>query len=59
MFTQENYNVIVKVLNNGAPALAGELVSALNSLVKERDELRKELCNLKSSEQCTEQKEVE
>lgn len=31
-FTQNTYDIIVKVLQNGAPALANELISAIDDL---------------------------
>lgn len=45
--TQENYNVIVRVIKKGAPALAEELVNDLNRLVEDSMNYRK---NLKEKE---------
>ena len=33
--TQETYNIIVKVLHNGCPALANELICEINALIQE------------------------
>ena len=48
--TQANYDIICKVIQNGAPALANELIGAIsnlitdaNALLKERDELKAKL----------------
>lgn len=40
--TQEQYNIIVKVLQNGAPALAEELINGINNLIKENAALKVE-----------------
>ena len=38
--TQENYNIIVKVLQNGAPALANDLIDSINDVLKENASLK-------------------
>lgn len=42
MFTQETYNLIVKILQNGAPALANDLIASLNYLIAENQRLAEE-----------------
>ena len=51
--TQYQFETIIKIVNNGAPALAEELNNSLNDLVidrnnlaKENEELKKELDKL-------------
>lgn len=39
---QYQFDTIMKVIENGAPALAGELCSSLNDLVNDYNALRKE-----------------
>ena len=41
--TQFEFDVIVKLIENGAPALAHELCGSLNDLVVEYNKLRAEL----------------
>lgn len=43
VFTQETYNLIVKILQNGAPALASDLISSINFLISENNRLTEEL----------------
>lgn len=38
--TQEQYNTIVKIIRNGAPALADELLMALGTLINDYQELK-------------------
>ena len=45
--TQETYNIIVKVLQSGAPALANELILALNTVLNDNKKLAQEVANLK------------
>ena len=45
--TQEQFNTIVKVISNGAPALASELVPALQQLVAGYQKQAEELEQLK------------
>lgn len=40
--TQLQYDMIVKVIQNGAPALAEELISALGALITSYQELKAE-----------------
>lgn len=51
MFNQQTYNIIVKVLENGAPALASELIAAINSLISENSELKAKLSQVEKDEQ--------
>ena len=37
------YDVIVAIISNGAPALSKELISALNNLIKEHGEMKEKL----------------
>lgn len=48
--TQLQFEVICKIIENGAPALANELCNALNDLVIDRNNLAKEVEALKSTE---------
>jgi hypothetical protein len=50
--TQFEFDVIVKLVENGAPALAHELCGSLNDLVVEYNKLRAELaaCNQADAE---------
>lgn len=41
--TQFQFELICKIIENGAPALAGELCTALDNLVQERNALEAEL----------------
>jgi hypothetical protein len=41
--TQFEFDVIVKLIENGAPALAHELCGSLNDLVVEYNQIRQEL----------------
>jgi hypothetical protein len=50
MMTQLQFEVICKIIENGAPALANELCNALNNLVVDRNNLAKEVEALKSTE---------
>ena len=45
--TQFQFDMICKVIENGAPALANELCGALDSLVRDRNQLAKENAELK------------
>lgn len=54
--TQESYNIIVKVLQSGVPALANELISHINNLINENQTLKQEL---KNKEEISEAKEEE
>ena len=38
--TQEQYNLICKILATGAPALANELISAMSSLINDYNRLK-------------------
>lgn len=49
--TQEQLNIICKVLRNGAPALAEELISSIGSLLRENTELRNKLDEINSNKQ--------
>ena len=40
--TQYQFDTILKVIENGAPALANELCNSLNNLVNDYNALRKE-----------------
>ena len=55
--TQEQYNVIVKVLQNGVPALSTELIGSINDLLKSNAELVNQLKGQKqeSAENVTEE----
>ena len=55
-FTQETYNLIVKILQNGAPALASDLISSINFLISENNRLTEEL---KAKEKADDVKEEE
>lgn len=46
--TQEQFNTIVKIIQNGAPALAEELVSALQATIITVQKQADELSNLKT-----------
>ena len=53
--TQANYDIICKVIQNGAPALANELIGAIsnlindaNALLTERDELKAKVAELEN-----------
>lgn len=41
--TQDNYNTIVKILQNGAPALANELIASINDLLSENEYLNRQI----------------
>ena len=41
--TQEQYNTIVKILKSGAPALAEELIVAINNVLAENTALKKQM----------------
>ena len=41
--TQTQYNIIVAVISNGAPALANELIGALSEVVEENQKLKNEI----------------
>lgn len=41
--TQQQFEIICKIIENGAPALANELCNALNNLVVERNNLAQQL----------------
>lgn len=43
--TQEIYNIIVKVLERGAPALSNDLITALNDVLHQNANLKRELLN--------------
>ena len=45
---REQFNVIVKILENGAPALANELVTALFKVLDDNAKLQKEITKLKA-----------
>lgn len=45
---REQLNVIVKILENGAPALANELVTALFKVLDDNAKLQKEITKLKA-----------
>lgn len=47
--TQEQLNTIMKILNNGAPALANELSTAIINIIKENAALRQEIEALKAA----------
>ena len=47
--TQQQFEIICKIIENGAPALANELCSALNNLVIDRNNLAKQLEEIKES----------
>lgn len=58
--TQANYDIICKVIQNGAPALANELIGAIsnlindaNALLTERDELKAKVAELENAK-CSE-----
>ena len=54
--TQFQFELICKIIENGAPALAGELCGALDSLMKEYNALVAELDERnKDSEEITEE----
>lgn len=46
--TQFQFEVICKVIESGAPALSNELCSSLNDLVVDRNQLAKQVEDLKS-----------
>lgn len=47
--TQQQFEIICKIIENGAPALANELCSALNNLVIDRNNLAKQLEEIQKS----------
>lgn len=47
--SQEQLNTIVKILNNGAPALSNELANAIVNILKENAQLKKELNEMKAA----------
>lgn len=47
--TQFQFDLICKIITNGAPALAGELCNALNTLVSGYDAIAKENEQLKAN----------
>ena len=49
--TQEQFNTICKILKNGAPALADELISSIAVLINENHELRKKMSNTSDAEE--------
>jgi hypothetical protein len=60
--TQFQFDLICKLIENGAPALANELITALQEMVKicnataeENTQLKAQLANLTSKEACDEQ----
>ena len=59
VFTQETYNLIVKILRNGAPALANDLISGLNYLISENNRMTKELSEKENAESVENVKEEE
>lgn len=48
---QQQFDVIVAIIKNGAPALATELVQSLVELVKENQELKAHLKNSENKEE--------
>ena len=60
--TQFQFDLICKLIENGAPALANELINALQEMVKicnataeENTQLKVQLADLTSKEACDEQ----
>jgi cell division protein FtsB len=60
--TQFQFDLICKLIENGAPALANELCGALNALVQtcnntmaENEQLKAQIADLTSKEACDEQ----
>lgn len=49
--TQETYNIIVKVLQSGAPALANELITSINNLLNDNKKLALEVRDLKKEKE--------
>ena len=49
--TQYQFDTIMKVIENGAPALASELCNSLNDLVNDYNALRKEKENEKNTDE--------
>ena len=47
--TQQQFEIICKIIENGAPALANELCNALNNLVIDRNNLAKQLEEIQKS----------
>ena len=54
--TQFEYAAITKILTNGAPALADELLTAINDLIKSEQTLTKMLNKQKSANESKETK---
>lgn len=48
---QETYNIIVKVLQSGAPALANELITSINNLLNDNKKLALEVRDLKKEKE--------
>lgn len=60
--TQFQFDMICKIITNGAPALADELVTALDSFVRDRnalaeenEQLKKQIADMTSKEATDEQ----
>lgn len=47
--TQLQFEIIYKIIENGAPALANDLCNALNDLVVDRNNLAKQLEEIQAS----------
>ena len=54
--TQQQFEIICKIIENGAPALANELCNSLNDLVIDRNNLAKQLKEIQDSAKQGEEK---
>lgn len=57
--TQEIYNIIVKIIQTGAPALANELITSINNLLNDNRKLAQEVLDLKKEKETNAVKEEE
>ena len=54
---QQQFDVIIAIIRNGAPALANELVEAMINLINENNELKKKIENITAEQSDTAEKE--
>jgi hypothetical protein len=51
--SQEQFNIICKIIQNGAPALAIELIAAIENILNDNSNLRKQLDNYTCTQKAT------
>lgn len=54
---QQQFDVIVAIIRNGAPALANELVEAMINIINENNELKKKIENITAEQSDAAEKE--